>query len=371
MTVFKRGSVFYYDFILHGIRHAGTTHTKNRRAAEKVEAAERKKAAGGRVNGEPGSESGDSLTLGDAMKRLYKERWSRTRDHERTEARINRITSLLGEKTPLSAIDSPAVSKMAATLRASGLKDSSVNRYFAALKTLLITAQREWRAIPSIPYIKLAKEPHGRLRTFSVKEEAEIQRLLRENKPTPLSIEAADLLLLLADTGMRLGEAVKLECRDVNLKTGLIHVWENKGDRPRSVPVTERLRGILKPRLEQDCSSVRDGSGRKKVFAFADGELGGQQVEGVWRRRIRKQEDGTPRPEFADAVLHSFRHSYASRLVQLGVPLYSVQRLLGHSTLKMTERYAHLAPESFRESAKLLDSLVKTKAEVQSSEVVK
>jgi integrase len=350
MTIFKRGSIFYYDFILHGIRHAGTCRTKNRRAAEKVEADVRKREDG--RSPEPGA-----ITLGDAMKRMYTERWSRTKDHERTLARTERIVEMLGAETPLSAIDSPKISQMAATLRSSGLKDSSVNRYFATMKTLLITAQREWGAIPSIPYIKLAKEPTGRLRTFSVTEEEKIQQLLRGRSTvrgkevSGLSTEAADLFLLLADTGMRLGEAVKLESRDVNLETGLIHVWENKGDRPRSIPLTARVRAMLTPRRE------RGG----RIFQFTDG----QQVEGVWRRCVRKQEDGAPRPEFADAVIHGYRHSYASRLVQLGVPLYSVQRLLGHSTLKMTERYAHLTPESFRQSAQLLDALVKSKDEAR------
>lgn len=362
MTVFKRGSIYYYDFILHGTRHAGTCKTKNRREAEKVEADVRKQKEGRSPQGWNPDDPG-SITLADAMKRLYTERWSRTKDHKRTLARTERIVGMLGAETPLSTIDSPKVSQMAATLRqpghgrSSGLKDSSVNRYFATLKTLLITAQREWGAIPSIPYVKLTKEHTGRLRTFSVEEETKIQEILRGRSTvrgkevSSLSTETADLFLLLVDTGIRLGEAVKLESRDVNLETGLIHVWENKGDRPRSIPMTARVRAMLTPRRE------RGG----RIFNFTDG----QQVEGVWRRCIRKQEDGTPRPEFADAVIHSYRHTYASRLVQLGVPLYSVQRLLGHSTLKMTERYAHLTPESFRESAKLLDSLVKSKDEVR------
>jgi integrase len=82
--------------------------------------------------------------------------------------------------------------------------------------------------------------------------------------------EAADLFAVLLDTGMRLGEAVSLECRDVNLETGLTHVWKNKSDRPRSIPMTERVRGIVEPRL---------ASGRPRVFLLSCAD-----VEGVWRR---------------------------------------------------------------------------------------
>jgi integrase len=356
VTVFRRGKVFYYDFILHGVRYAATTRKKNRREAEKVETKVRRKEEG-RISAAAGKEPG-SITLADAMKRLYTERWSRTRDHERTLARTERIVALLGANTPLSAIDSPKISQMAAALRASGLKDSSVNRYFATVKTLLITAQREWGAVASIPYIKLAKEPTGRLRTFSVAEEAKIQEILRSEATvrgkdvSKLSTEAADLFVLLADTGMRLGEGINLESRDVNMETGLIHIWMNKADKPRSVPMTPRVRAMLEPRMD---------SSTGRIFNLTDG----QEVEGVWRRRIKKQ------PEFADAVVHSFRHSYASRLVQLGVPLFTLQKLMGHSTSKMTERYSHLAPEHFRESAILLDSLVKGNAVVNTTPVGK
>jgi integrase len=371
MTVFRRGKVFYYDFILHGVRFAATTRKKNRREAEKVEAKARRKEEG-HINAAQGSPGGPSLlTFGDAMDRLYKERWSRTRDHARTLARINRLIELLGKDTPLSSIDNARINQLGTQLRAMNLKEPTLNRYFATMKTLLITAQREWGTIATIPYIKLAKEPTGRLRTFTVAEETKIQELLRNEATvrgkvvTKLSTEAADLFILLADTGMRLGEGIKLESRDVNMETGLIHIWMNKADKPRSVPMTARVRAMLEPRMDSSSSTGRESAGgtpaNGRIFRFTDG----QEVEGVWRRRIKKQ------PEFADAVVHSYRHSYASRLVQLGVPLFTLQKLMGHSTSKMTERYSHLAPEHFRESAMLLDSLVNGNAIVTRTPVVK
>lgn len=355
MTIFRRpGSPnWYFDFIVEGSRHAGSTKTANRREAAKVEAEERKKAKGPA----PGTPS-PALTLGDAMSRLYIERWARTRDGARVKVRGERIVALLGgPETPLASIDSAAISRMVAALRqpcpgrSKGLRDSSCNRYLSTLTTLLLTAQREWGVLDKVPFIRLAKESRGRLRTFTIEEEARIDTLLRTYAPPKQSQrylsrrgfdlyeEAADLFAVLLDTGMRLGEAVALECRDVNLDTGLIHVWKNKSDRPRSIPMTERVRGIVEPRLEL---------GRPRVFLLSCAD-----AEGVWRRRIKKL------PEFADAVLHSARHTYASRLVTLGVPLYSLTKLLGHASSKMTERYSHLAPESFRESARLLDSLRK------------
>ena len=151
MSVFKRGDIFYYDFILHGVRYAATTKKKNRREAEKVETKTRREKEG-LINAATGKEP-NSPTFGEAMDRLYKERWSRTRDHERTLARIERLKDLLGKDTPLSAIDNARINQLGTQLRSMGLAEPTVNRYFATMKTLLITAQREWGVIATIPYI--------------------------------------------------------------------------------------------------------------------------------------------------------------------------------------------------------------------------
>ncbi len=54
-------------------------------------------------------------------------------------------------------------------------------------------------------------------------------------------------------------------------------------------------------------------------------------------------------------TFHSCRHTCASWLVMAGVPLYTVQKILGHSTIAVTERYAHLAPKEFRAAANLME----------------
>ena len=56
-------------------------------------------------------------------------------------------------------------------------------------------------------------------------------------------------------------------------------------------------------------------------------------------------------------VFHTLRHTFASWLVQAGVPLYTVQRIMGHKTIVMTQRYAHLAPDQGAEAARLLSGI--------------
>ena len=64
---------------------------------------------------------------------------------------------------------------------------------------------------------------------------------------------------------------------------------------------------------------------------------------------------------------HVLRHTFASHLVMRGAPLKAVQELLGHATIMMTMRYAHLAPEIAREAVKLLDARGKTVAKTAAS----
>jgi site-specific recombinase XerD len=69
-------------------------------------------------------------------------------------------------------------------------------------------------------------------------------------------------------------------------------------------------------------------------------------------------------------VFHSLRHTYASWLVEDGVSLYTVQKLLGHTQIKQTERYSHLSPENFRGAVKVLETAI-LKAKKKKGELVK
>jgi integrase len=345
VSVFKRGTAgfYYYDYVLDGVRHAGSTRKRTKREAAVFEYEHQKDVREG-LTLPPGPAR---LTLGKSVSRLYEERWSRTRTGAQVKSRLEVVCSILGQGILLSEITGEQLGVLIAKLRDTGMAEATLNRYKAHVKTLLTVAQREWGAIPSVPFIKLAKESQGRLRFFTPAEETAILDLLRAGLPQRAQRiigwnpypEAADLFTVLADTGMRLMEAVELCPRDVNMETNMIHIWKNKADTPRSVPMTERVCAILAHRLSGE-----------RVFLFTTQA----QVSRVWAYVRREL------PWAADAMPHTFRHTTASRLVQNGVDLYTVQRMLGHSTIRVTERYAHLAPKNLQVAADALNALQHT-----------
>lgn len=143
-------------------------------------------------------------------------------------------------------------------------------------------------------------------------------------------------------TGLRRGELLKLEWRDIDFEKGFVHLRDPKGGKDAQVPLNEQARTIL------------SDLPKKSVFVFP-GPRGGKRVEVV--RAARKICDAAGLPKDF-RPFHGLRHAYASRLVSNGLPLIAVQALLTHKSSRMTERYAHLADAALKSAATLAGGLM-------------
>ena len=108
--------------------------------------------------------------------------------------------------------------------------------------------------------------------------------------------------------------------------------------------MTDRVQRIL--RLLCDAQTMSVAGIQERPFS----QLTFNRVQYIWSM-IRKETKVTD-PEF---TIHSLRHTFASRLVQKGVPLYTVQKLLGHTDIRTTQRYAHLAPDNLKQAIEKLN----------------
>ncbi|MDZ4328227.1 MAG: site-specific integrase [Pseudomonas sp.] len=133
------------------------------------------------------------------------------------------------------------------------------------------------------------------------------------------------LVLLAINTGLRRGELLSLRWADVDLDGKLLTVRaeQAKSGRQRHVPLNAEAHAVLHSWKQQ-------GNGDAQIFQPVD-------VKTAWNSLMRKA-------GVADFRFHDLRHTFASKLVTKGVDLNTVRELLGHGDIKMTLRYAHLAP---------------------------
>ena len=137
----------------------------------------------------------------------------------------------------------------------------------------------------------------------------------------------APLVSFAVDTGGRLSELLRLDWKDVELMEGRIRFRDTKNGENRTVRLCNRAKktlATLGPRESGPVFTFRGKSMKTVQTSFE-------------RARIRAG--------LEDVRFHDLRHTFASRLVQGGVPLYDVMHLMGHKSLKMVQGYAHLAPD--------------------------
>ncbi|UJX45736.1 site-specific integrase [Xanthobacter sp. YC-JY1] len=213
------------------------------------------------------------------------------------------------------------------------LSGSTINRRLAAVSRLAKAAVSLGR-IAKTPELPWQKEGESRIRWFTPEEEEQILLTLRL-----WGCHAErDLFIFLADTGARKGEAFKLGWSDISNGGRTATFWETKAGNHRSVPLTARAREALARRKAE--APAASGP-------FAD--INRHGLRSLWSR-LR-----THLPFLNDAVIHTFRHTCASRLVQNGVDLMRVRMWMGHKTVQTTLRYSHLAPKHLDDALRALE----------------
>ncbi len=224
---------------------------------------------------------------------------------------------------------------------------ATINREIGLLSEAINYARREWEDwdIPNYAEGARLKEPEGRVRSLAIEE---ARRLIEWAQNNPRALHLADFIRLALNTGCRRDDMLWLEWDRVDLKNNLIHlagVNTNSGRR-RSVPLNREARQAL---LNLGGFRAEHCPASPWVFAHKDGT----RVQSVKRSFSTACE----RAGIVNFRVHDLRHTCASWLVSAGQPLPAVRDLLGHSTVKMTERYAHLSPENVRQAVSVLDDV--------------
>jgi integrase len=160
-----------------------------------------------------------------------------------------------------------------------------------------------------------------------------------------------DVALLSLFCGLRAGECHNLVWADIDFSQNIIYIKDAKNKSSRFAYMTTEVNNMLQAIYEQqdkDALVFPSKTGRAK-----------SEVSDTFTRTVAslKLNDGIS-DRRNKVVFHTLRHTFASWLVQRGTPLYDVATLMGHNTLEMTKRYAHLAPENLRSAVKGLEGVL-------------
>lgn len=245
----------------------------------------------------------------------------------------NKLIPFFGKK-PLDQIKTIHIEKYKAQQAKKGLANKTINNELSVLGKCLRDAKR-WHNLDSIPDVILLKVPPA---DYDFLTTGECRQLLEE-----LSGIWFEIVYVALKTGLRRGELRGLRWRDINFANKSLtvrHSWcsvkqallSPKGNRTRMVPLPDDVIELLRRRQQRE-GFVFEVRGN----VFQPGTLGQELASACRRSGLRR------------VTLHILRHSYASHLAMKGVPIAVIQKLLGHTDIKVTMRYAHLSQASLND----------------------
>ena len=221
--------------------------------------------------------------------------------------------------------DNALLDELTIHFRKKGNRNSTINRKFSSLSKILRKHHRNG-GLERMPEFTRLPERNARIRFLTNEEEQDMLCGLEA-----IDHRYAQLSRFLAETGARVGEALQLNWNDIDaaVDAGYVTFWETKSHRPRTIPLTRRAGTVI---AEQRRSGGRK-TGPFRTIAYPKFRKG-------WHAARQK----TAMRDDPQVVPHVLRHTCASRLAQSGVDIKRIQEFLGHRTLSMTLRYAHLSP---------------------------
>lgn len=282
---------------------------------------------------------------------------------------------------PISTIDKARVKAWRAERRKSGVKPATINRDVAALSAVLSAAADEG-LIPANPIarqLKPLKTDDSRVRYLAPDELERLHAAIRARDAAMIAKRdranewrsergypllpalpnfgdhITPVVILALNTGMRRGEILGLSWRAVQFQDNIITVagetdetgaGGSKSGRTRHIPMSKAARAVLEQWKEQQ-SLVHKIRAAGLVFPAKDGSRM-FSIKTAWGHLVNDA-------ELTDFRFHDCRHHFCSTLVQRGVPLVRVRDLAGHSTIALTERYSHLAPNDLADAVAVLD----------------
>jgi integrase len=242
------------------------------------------------------------------------------------------VCAFFGRSCPIASIRADNVAAMKRWFLSRGLKPSSVNRRLAALSKMM-KAARELGTLSVQPVVKWSREEQSRFRYLDKDEEIRILRYWELEGDTDM----LDATIFLLDTGARWSELESARWTSFSSDYAAVTFWTTKSGKPRTVPLTARVREMLRLR--------RFSAGNRQ------GPFETLNRWSCWTRWKRMRSV----LGFPDVNIHTLRHTCCTRLVLGGVDVKRVMEWMGHSAIVTTLRYMQMRPNGLQEVLHVLE----------------
>lgn len=336
MAVYKAGKYYQIRFSYGGKMYIKSSKTQNKALALELERKWREDLIKENELGEK-----KEISIKDAIQ-LYLDDKKGTANHKTLTSFQRYMERTYDTSKSILTWTSEYVRRMYMERKGSpATKKHFINYIRGTIKTAAALGYKTFKV--EYPTTKVGK---GRLRYLSIDEEKRLLKALQPTYEKFLEDQQSnyDFVLFLLDTGCRYSEACNIRWNDIDLQKKTVNIFRPKVGNESVLHLSDRLTATLKARFN------RRGGTNPYVFTAKDD--GPRKTSTVAIKKAFK------RAGITGATVHTLRHTFASRMVQNGLSLYEVSRLLGHSSITTTMIYAHLEQTDVAEKAKrVMDGL--------------
>jgi integrase len=265
------------------------------------------------------SEEIQKLSISDQLARVAQLKWWKKEIGDKT---LNKVS-------PALLVECRNKLKTGISTRGKLRSGATVNRYLAALSAAFGVAVTEWQWVKENPFarIRREKESAGRTRFLSKEERTALLSACKASPSNNLYL----VTMLALSTGMRQAEILTLKWDHISFERNAITLFKTKNKEVRVVPLVGIARSLL-----QDHGKIRS---LKNPYVFQGRHhTHAKFPRKAWGTAIKKA-------EIENFIFHDCRHSAASELAMNGASLHEIAAVLGHKTLAMVQRYAHLSEQ--------------------------
>lgn len=334
MSVFQRGDngKWYYRFKLNGKEFyracKGATNLKEAKQYEAIVKAELMRGNLGILTNREKAVLKEGVELYLEYSRINKK--STTNDIAYTRE----ILKFFGVNTNIEEITPALIEDFKKHLLSKDLSKSTVNRYLQAFSKLLnICVDNELLQVNPMRKVNLLKTENHTIRVLSKTEEIALFKIL------PLWLKY--IVICALKTGMRKSEILTLKWLNIDFKTNCIELLNTKSGKKRKIPLSNKLREVF---LEIKKTNTSE-------YVFINPQTGDRYID------IKKSfNTAVKKADIKNFRFHDLRHTFATRLIEMGVDIVVVKELLGHASISTTMIYVHSDVERKTNAINLIDS---------------